>query len=112
VSEPAGSPPPAAPPRGRLPFGLQVAAGFFGPGVLAFVLWLVAAGVTHGTKSLFVRGALDLVAIGLTLAAWVGLFRLSGRAGWKGVRLGLFLLVAAGVAWVAGCFALARFVLR
>jgi hypothetical protein len=76
--------------------------------VVAFVLWLVALALTRGMKGLLERGAIDLLALALTLALWLGLFRLSRDAAWRGVRIGLFLLVGAIVLWVAGCLVIAR----
>lgn len=97
-----------APGPRHMSFGAQVAIGFFGPGVVAFVLWLVALAVTRDMKGFLERGAVDLLALALTLALWIGLFRLSRDAAWRGVRIGLFLLAGAIVLWVAGCIVMAR----
>jgi len=103
--------PAPAPPRRVVPRGAQVLIGFFGPGVLALALWFEAEWITRG-MNVFARAAIDVLAVLLTLALWVGLFRLSGHLAWRGVRLGLFLLVGAGIVWIAGCFAIAHALLK
>jgi len=109
VSEPA-TPVPA--PRRGLPFGAQVAVGFFGPGIVAVGLALGAVGLAHGTTNFFARAGLAA----LCCAAWavlvLVLVRASGKSGWRGVRVGLILLLVVGLCWVAGCFGLARLLLH